>query len=300
MAVVLINEITGRDGSRDVDTNRRYRRTWLMRTSVPDDGVDVVLAASPVARNDPYEYVNTSGEVPTTVKDPLMVCIDVRASQDNANDPRDWRLTAEYVGIDDPLAQPAEVEYNPTRYQKSLVVDLDGKPVVNAANDPFETGITVDRTRFTLTISKPVLDWDPVAALEFQDSVNQETFVPTVGKPGFPAKTCKLTWGAKRVRRAGNTFYWLRTSVIDIDLEGWNVKLRNAGLNELVYDPAGEIVINKKRIWVGKPATEATSPQLLTPNGTYIGPLAPGSPLPAPLEFRGYNLKSWVTLDLQY
>ncbi|HEY1188529.1 MAG TPA: hypothetical protein VGE74_12830 [Gemmata sp.] len=301
MSVVFIQEMTGRDGSKDVDTNKRYRRTWIVRTDRPQDGAGVVLNAAPVAFNDIYQYEDDSGPISATITDPLAVCVDIRATQDNPNDPQDWRVTAEYAGIDDPLAQPADVEYSPTRYQKALVTDLDNKAVTNAAGDPFESGILVDRTRFTLTIVKPVLDWDAAAADEFNDSVNRDDFIPTPGKTAFKKETCKLTWGAKRMRRAGtNSFYWLRTAVIDIDKEGWKVKLRNAGFNELVYSgPPDEVLLKKIKIMIS-PGMEATSPQLLHPDGTAVGKLKPGDPVPPLLEFRGYNVKSWETLGLQY
>ncbi|QEG27573.1 hypothetical protein GobsT_23290 [Gemmata obscuriglobus] len=45
MSVVFVQEITGRDGSKDVDTNKRYRRAWIVRTSNPVDGANIVLAA---------------------------------------------------------------------------------------------------------------------------------------------------------------------------------------------------------------------------------------------------------------
>lgn len=305
MSVVYFKEITGRDGHKDVDTNKRYRRTWVVRTSNPVDGANIVLAAPGVpAFNDPYQYTDDVTVPSATITDYNAVCVDIRASQDNPDDPQDWRVFAEYVGVEDPLAQPAEVEISPTRYQKALVKDLTKptpKNVVNSAGDPFESGIVVDRTRFTITISKAVVDFNPRSFAEYQDSVNQETFLAAVHPPGFPAGTCKLTVGAKRMRRAGSkSFYWIRTAVIEVDLEGWKVKVRDAGLNELVYDAGGTTVVNKKRIWVGKPATEATSPQLLNPNGTYVGPLAPGAPVPAPLEFVGYESKSWIPLGLEY
>jgi hypothetical protein len=301
MAVAFIKEITGRSGSKDVDTNVRKRRTWIVRTDRPQDGADVVLAASPVAFNAAYQYTDDS-VVPDVVRtDPQAVCVDIQVSQDNANDPQDWRLVAEYAGVDDPVSQPAEVDYSPTRYQKSLVTDLDDFPVVNTAGDPFDGGITVDRTRFTLTISKPVLTWDPVAAMEYQDSVNLGTFLAAVHPPGFAPGTCKLTLSAKRVRRAGtSSFYWLRTAVIDIDKEGWRVKVRNAGMNELYYGgEGGELLLGKGPIFLAA-GQQATTPQLLNADGEYIGHIAPGDPVPDPLEFRGYESKSWGALGLEY
>lgn len=306
MAAAIVTEITGRDGSKDVDTNKRYRRTWLVRTTAPQDGASVVLAASPVAFNDAYSYVDDSTPgAPVTVTDAAAVCVDISVSQDNTNDPQDWRIVAQYAGVDDPVGQPAEVEYSPTRYQKALVVDVKGKPVVNSAFDPFESGITVDRTRFTLTLSKNVLTWDPVAMLPYQDSLNQSIFLAAVHPPGFAAGTCKLNISAKRMRRKGtNSFYWHRTAIIDIDIEGWQIKVRDAGFNELVRDPDTGEIKGDRKIMVGGPVGSsmrtgdyATSPQLLKLNGSA---LPRGATVPLPLPFDGYETKNWAPLGLEY
>lgn len=300
MAVVFVEEITGRQGSKDVDTNKQYRRTWIVRTSSPQDGASVVLAAPGIPLfNDPYQYLDDSDPFnPVPVTDTSAVAVQIQASQDNANDPQDWRVMVDYVGVEDPVVQPAEVEYTPTRYQKSLVKDVKDKPVVNSAKDPFEGGITVDRTRFTLTIVKAVPNWDPVAAVDYQESLNEQPFLQATHPPGFAPGTCKLTWGAKRVRRQGTlTFYWLRTAVIDIDKEGWKVKVRDAGLNYAVRDELNPAIIVKRAKIMIEPGVEATSPQLLDGDGA---PLLPGADVPDPLEFDGYFVKDWSGLGIEY
>lgn len=295
MAVAFVEEITGREGSKDVDTNKRYRRTWIVRTTKPQDGASVVLAAPGIpVFNDPYQYLDDSDPLaPVAVIDNTVVAVNISVAQDNPTDPQDWRIVVDYMGVEDPTAQPAEVEYSPTRYQKALVKDVAGVAVVNTAKDPFETGITVDRTRFTLTLTKAVLAWDPVAALEYQDSLNQFPFLQATHPPGFAGLTCKLNLGAKRVRRKGTinipeNFYWLRTSTIDIDKEGWKVKVRNAGFNEIVHGV-------KRQITDG--GVPVTSPQLLKADGSR---LPHGDPIPDPLEFDGYFVKDWSALGLEY
>jgi hypothetical protein len=263
-----------------------------VRTTAPQDGASVVLAAPGIpVFNDPYQYLDDSNPLaPIAVIDNTVVAVNIQVTQDNPDDPQDWRIVVDYMGVEDPTAQPAEVEYSPTRYQKALVKDVADVAVVNTAKDPFEGGITVDRTRFTLTLVKAVIDWDPVAALEYQDTLNQFPFLQATHPPGFLSLTCKLTWGAKRVRRKGTaTFYWLRTAVVDIDKEGWKVKVRNAGFNEIV----GGV----KRPILDAGGVPVTSPQLLKADGSR---LPHGDPIPLPLEFDGYFVKDWSALGLEY
>ena len=293
MAVAFIQEITGRDGSKDSDTNKRYRRTWVVRTDTPQDGASVVLAAPGVpVFNDTYNYLDDSDPFnPVPIYDLDAVVVDVQAIQDNPNDPRDWRVIVEYAGVGDPVSQPAEVEYSPTRYQKAILEDVNGVEIKNAAGDYFEGGITVDRTRFTLTIVKAVLTWNPVAALEYQDSLNQSWFLALAHPPGFAPQTCKLTWGAKRVRRAGTaSFYWLRTAVIDIDREGWRTKLRNAGYREFNATQGKAVEIMRT------PGVPISAPVLLAEDGAEL----PEGSTPATLPFDGYTTKDWSGLGLEY
>ena len=122
MAVQIVEEITGRNGSKDVDTNKDYRRIWIVRTSAPQDGANVVLAAPGIPLfNDPFMYLDdTDPDNPVPVVDDTAVAVKIVASQDNADDPLDWRVTVDYLGVEDPTLQPAEVEYSPTRYAEKV------------------------------------------------------------------------------------------------------------------------------------------------------------------------------------
>lgn len=293
MGVDFIQDITGRDGSKDVDTNKRYRRTWIVRTSSPQDGASVVLAAAGIpAFNDPYQYTDNSDPLSVVVvTDDAVVAVDIKAQQDNPNDPQDWRVVVDYFGVEDPVSQPPEVEYSPTRYQKALVEDVNNVTVANTAGDPFEGGITVDRARFTLAITKAIETWDPVAALVYQETLNQNDFLAATHPPGFAPGTCKLTLGAKRMRRAGTvSFYWLRTAVIDIDREGWKVKVRNAGLR--AYDAT----LNKAVQIIDAAGVPVSSPVLLAVDGAEL----PYGGTPLVQEFDGYETKDWNDLVLEY
>lgn len=298
MSVVAFTETTSRDGSQDVDSNKRYRRTFQVLTGTPQDGAAVVLAYAEIPNfNDAYAYTDdTVPEFPVLVIDGDAVVVQVEVSQDDDN-LQNWTVIVHYAGVEDPEAQPAEVDYSPTRYQKALVEDLDDEPVRNSAGDPFADGITVDRTRFTLVVTKNLVSFDPVEMLEYQDTVNQAPFLVEVHPPGFDAETCKLTVGAKRVRKQGTSqFYWAVRYEIDIDREGWRVKPRDAGFN--YYDA----VANKKLPII----SEATglpysTPQLLDGSGAVLP--QDGDPViagPGGAGFKGYEVKDWAPLGITY
>lgn len=296
MAVVHFEEVTGRDGSEDIETVRRYRRVFQVLCDTPQDGASVVLAHPLIPQfGDAYEYIDTTG-IPATVTDTEVVAVERRVEQGDGENLQNWRVTVEYAGVTDPEAVPAEVEYSPTRYQVSIIEDINDppKPVVNTAGDPFEGGITVDRTRGTLVIVRNKTNFDPVEASKYNDTLNEETFLGLVHPPGFAPGTCKLTIGAKRLRKRGRTeFYWQVRYEIDIDRRGWKVKVRNAGYRELVGPPGSK----EPRPIMLKPGVNATSPQLLAADGTA---LAVGAAIPPPLEFDGYETKPWSPLGIEY
>jgi hypothetical protein len=286
MAVVHFTETTGRSGETDLESNLEYRRTFQIVTDSPQDGPSVVRTFPLLpAMGDQYEVVDTSTGVPVAVVDVEAVVVAIRVEQDDEN-LQNWTVTVDYAGIEDPVSQPAEVNFDPVPFQKVLVDDVNGVPVMNAAGEPFEEGMTVDRHRFRLTIVKNVLDFDPAEALEYMDTVNEVPFME------FDPLECKLVIGATRVRRRGlDGFYWQVKAVIDIDRDGWTVKKRNAGYSRrlTVDGPAVPIVDQATGL---KPST----PIMLDQDGFRLGE---GDP-PTIVEFDGYETKDWTPLNLEY
>lgn len=304
MAVIHCKEVSGRSGSGDLDTNHRYTRAWQVITDDPQDGAKTVIDhpgipdygdVYRVMRWDPVLEVFTADVVEEDVN---AVVVSKRVTHDDPDNPNNWRVEVEYAGVDDPTAQPAEVEFEGVIYAESYIEDTDGKKVENSAGDPFESGLVRDQTRFVLTIAQNVLDgdWDPIAAEQYKDTLNEDPFLVgyfLTSPGGFPPGTCKLSRiGALRIRRSDNqTFYWRRRVVIDIDSRGWTQKVRDAGFHEL-----GPVTGKRRKIYTG-PGEAASTPQLLNGEGAR---LQPGDPVPDPLEFKPYRTKEWAALQLEY
>src|SRR5262249_18755392 len=204
--------------------------------------------------------------------------------------------TIRYAGIDDIDLLPWEVDYNPTRYQKPLLRDLSepSKRVLNTADDPFAGGVMVDRTRKTLVLVKPVLNWDPVMSDEYNDTLNLLPFLQGRHPPGFAPQTCKLTIGETRLPFPGNqTYFWRVRAEIDIDRRGWQSKPLNAGYHQKLTVLG--VPTRQKIILPG--GLTPSSPVPLDADGKY---LPPGAGDPLYLEFNGYEVKDWTLLNLEY
>lgn len=306
MQILWFKEIVGRDRGDDIDGNQNGRRTFQVLTDTAQGHGEQVLAHADMPKlGDFFQYVDGSTGADVTKTDFKLVAYRRRAEQLDADNLCNWTVTIEYIGVDEPEAQPAEVDFSPTRYQENMIDDESDpkKPVVNSAGDPFAEGVLRDRTRYTLTIVKNIADadWDPVTAESFQDSLNESPFL--AGKfpahpSGFPAGTCKLTLTAKRVRKVNakpgfKTFYWIRTATIEIDTRGWNAKVRDAGFRQIVAGVKRPII----DAFTGLPTAV---PALL--NGSGVKLSEGGTPVIAngPNGFKRYLTKNWGPLNVEY
>jgi hypothetical protein len=292
MQVIWFKEVTNRAREDDIDTNQRQNRTFQAITDAADGGPDQVIAYAEVpALGASLQYIDESSGAPVVVTDSTLVVVRRRAEQLDADNLCNWTVTIEYMGIGEPEVEPHDIEYSPTRYQEAMVDDVNGVPIVNTAGDPLIEGVMRDRTRFTITIVKNVLDgdWDPILADTYQDSTNLVAFLAARHPPGFPGDTCKLTLGAKRIRKKGlDTFYWRVTAVIDVDLAGWNAKVRSAGFR--YYDAA-----EAKPIPIIEEAHghQVVAPVLLAADGSRLPPTGTPVICNPPLGFKRYFTMDW-------
>lgn len=310
-AVLHFEEVTGRDHARTLQGEQRMTRVFQVITSSPLVGSTTVMGFDqsrtpfppPMVgsefngkpqRRVPQAgdwYVELDAQWNVVQSTPHVVCVDVRAQQTNADDLCEWTVTASYAGVDDPLAEPADVNIVRVPYQKALIKDLKGFPVVNSASDPFEAGVTVDRHRFKLVIQKNVLDFNPWVWEPYQDSVNKFALAMPKLPPGIANLTGKLTFEAERVRRAGNAdFYWRLKAEIDVNTrDGWKVRLRDCGYHFL--NGAGK---RAEIIMPGGGGGKPSTPQLLDGAGGILG--VGGEPVER--VFEGYEEKDWGPLGI--
>lgn len=318
--VVYFEETTRRDQARTLDGEQRMVRTFVAYTSSPlvasttVAAFDQTLAPFPAGypgaqwngkpeRRVPRpgdRYVELDADWNKVHENEHVVCAEVHVEAD-ADDPQKWHVTAQYAGVSDPVAEPHDVEWDEVPYQEAILVEAEALPpnpapraILNSAKDPFAEGVMRDKDRSTVTIVKNVISYDPVATRPYQNSTNAETVFAAQHPPGFPPGTAKIKIKAKRIRRSHNRdFYWRVTGVVEIDEQGWDARVRDAGFN---YLPGGDAAAKQPirshprfAAW-GGPSTA----QLLKPDGDLADP---DQPVPDPLTFRRYKRKSWGPLN---
>lgn len=293
MAVVHCEEVHGRSVEQDINGNKRYAKTFQLVTDDPTDGAKAV-----------HDFPGLPAYGQVHPEDANAFVVAKRPRHDDSGHPANWFCAVEYAGRDDPVSEPPEVSWSVTKYQKAVQRDVNDVPFVNSAGDPFESGATVDRTRFVLMIRRNVMTWDPTTSEGYIDSLNQGVFLAERHPPGFAAGTCKLSdLGADAVwlEDRSDIHFWRVTAKIEVNTEGWQTVVLDAGMHELVTNSVviGGIPVDvtyKKAIllWGGN---HAVSPQPLDGEGHALNPGDAPVYLP-PFEF--YETKDWTGLDLEY
>lgn len=303
MGVAHVKEVTDRDQSRDKIGNKRYTRTFQVLCDKQTDGAKVVLEDPDVPDyGDTWVQVESGGAVTDTDTDAFVV--DKRASQNDRENLQNWTVTVSYAGRADPVREPPEVSWAAVKYQKAIAKDVKNLPIANKAGDPFEGGLTVDRSRMVLTIRQNVLDFDPTDAVTYLNTLNELPFLLPRHPPlGFLAGQCQLVdlsgelvWleDAALLSESGRTIhYWRRTAKVEVAYPDWTLRPLNAGFNQKLAVP----VFGIDKVPIALPAGgRPSSPYPLDASGFMITSIGSATYL----AFEGYESKDWTPLNLEY
>ena len=156
MAVTEIYELfDGRGGGFSASDGRRYTRRFLALTDNPLDGPQTVKTALGVSYGDWYQPVGSADN------DRYCYLESLDAAQEEG-DGLGWIVTASYGWFDsntagggpkgDPLAFPIEVTWGWRNVETPVQYDINGNPVTNTANDPFDPPVMIDDARRVITI----------------------------------------------------------------------------------------------------------------------------------------------------
>jgi hypothetical protein len=196
MPVISVNDTQLRKGAWKSErknalvelVNRHYTRTLVVITNSVNDGPEVVIVAAGVPRiADQYVVGNDA--------DTIATCTNVVV--ESTESPFVWKVTAEYetdrlvqAALNNPLNQPAEVQWGSSRYERVLQRDQLGIPMCNTAGDKFDPPLTAEDSRPLLTVTLNSLLYDPAIAQLYQDACNTDVFA---GAAPYAAKMNSIT-----------------------------------------------------------------------------------------------------------
>lgn len=172
MTVLTVKEIwQGRDGSGDIQPNGEgvAQITRLFRC-VTDN------------RFDDAETVTQDTRLPNFGQShPSLVTATVRhkSAQNTPFSATVWIVTIGYSDkhevTENPLLQPAQIEWNTSQFQTIAVRDAFGRAIVNSAGDPFDPPPMKDDSRWAVSVKKNVASV-PFWVLDYRDAVNIDSF----------------------------------------------------------------------------------------------------------------------------
>ena len=258
---------------------RRYVRKFQVELEYwsgtnAQDIIDVVTATGVPRIGDPFTTgqhtdlgARCSKVNPTPTEEPrfwLVTC-------DYSNDPSDYGLPEKEVGQqanepgqsegkpndpnnpenkdgDDPLSQPAEIEWGEGQYSEiitkaTLVAgggDVENSAVTNSAGEPFDPPLQVERTFLTLRITRNQSDFDQKKSSGYKSTFNSTPFFD------FPPGSVKCkSITSISVFEKGKRF-WKTTYFFEIR-DSWDYELLDAGYWEIVAAERKEITFPNGR-----------------------------------------------------
>lgn len=269
MAIYSIKEIhEGRDGELLMDSRTRTRVFRTITTDNQDNAktVEDGIAASAFA-------VTLGSTYPT---DTNCYCHRIR-SNNAAFSKRVWVTTCEYVS-NDPLSEPAEIDWDTEKQSKILTKDKDDVWVVNSAGFFYDPPLEVDDSRINVRVSKNVAAMPLWFPLGYKDAVNSDQFsidgrTVAVGK----AKMNSVSLSAFQ-NKSGIPYRKLTMS-ISLSETGWDAYLLDSGF----YQIDSTNVARRVKIWADD-GNEPTQPWPLDGSGYKLA-----NPSPANVVYRQHR-----------
>ena len=277
----------GRDGDDEVAQRKgvsRYTRVFRVTTTANTDAAAVVLAAMPrlgaVYPGNPRAFLLR------------------RRARNESFSKRVWIVTLAYSTEkelqEDPLADPAETEWNTEQFQRPVFKNKAGQGILNSAGDPPDPPAQRDDSRITAVTNKN-LPTVPAWILAYRDAVNDAAFVlDGIAIPKGIAKMQAVRvskWQERndiRFRVVTMTMHFADTDDVD-----WPITFLDQGFREKI---AGKLFNIKNDPPPNGDGEEVTAPVPLDGNGVKLA-----NPTPANAVFNDeyvYDLLDFSVLPL--
>jgi hypothetical protein len=259
MAYTLFTEVAeGRQATVDSKYNRTYTRVFLIRTDSPTYG--------------PY-YAGSHPSLPLIFSaypdDANAFCVSLSPAQDQ-NDPRLWRVTAQYAyntdmaavnsapsgnpavdtqqqgqppasRVENPLSRPRDYSISTNAYPWAIEQDRFGNPLQNSAGDPFIPVPEIQKGGATITVglnstSSPSAAW--IGAIGY---LNASSY--TVGPYVIGAGLAKLNGVSASLAYENGVSYWRWQLTFEYRPDGWAWVVANKGKRQVnINDPTGPLI----------------------------------------------------------
>lgn len=226
MSVTAVQEHwEGREGTAEIGGRSQARRSFRVIVDHPRTSIPEVLSGV-----DP----NTGERIPVLgephPEDFNIYCVSATPVQRNKFL---WNVVASYASSqtgysDNPLDDPAEIEWDSDQFQKPAIADRDGLAIVNAAGDFPDPPPPMDDSRWTCLVRKNIAPAVPTWLSSYRNSLNDATFsVDGKSIAQGCAKLSRISIGTRQKR--GAIEFRVLTLCLHIADEGWALDVPNSG-----------------------------------------------------------------------
>jgi hypothetical protein len=225
MSVLTFKEIhSGRDADDDVGQRKaavgRYTRVFRVTTDSNDDDGAVVKASAPSLGvqhpSDPRAFLRR------------------RRARNESFSKRVWIVTCAYSTEfeieENPLADPADIDWVTEQFQRPFVKDRNGDAILNSAGNYYDRPVDGDDSRWTANVVKNV-SAVPTWLLDYRDAVNSDAFV----LDGLSVAIGEAKMQAIRISRQqerNDVPYRVLTMTIALNGDGWAKEELDQGFQE--------------------------------------------------------------------
>lgn len=217
------------DGSEGADYMVVHSRT-------ASDGILAVPEPYSPHPADPWTYVQNIGVMP-------------------GNGPKQWIVTVTYKSWQDPLNAPWQVSWSFASSNEPIDRDINDKAITNSAYETYDPPISKEADDLILRISRNEAAFDPLAALDYKNSVNSDYFYGA--GPGI----AKLNLWTGDLQVGGPQAWYAVNYEIQFRQDGWKRRLLDQGFRTFDADEGTYTTITDSE---GNPMSE---PTLLDGNG---------------------------------
>jgi len=204
--------------------------------------------------------------------DPYAYCINISVDGPDAQDGfANWTVTEEYDSVyelaENPVFEPAQIEWDGEKFEEVAVYDNTGDAIINSAGDPYEN-VMRERTRRVVSIRKNVSSV-PTWIITAEDAVNSSAFtVDGITVPTGMAKLGAPKLGAWQIRNGIR--YREMSMQMTLNKDGWNLQPMEVGFR--YRNGSGDLVKA-----VSDDGTDPTNPVCLKADGTLLANPTPST-----------------------
>lgn len=226
--------------------------------------------------------------------DPGAVCTAIRLRHKPEGLGQAWSVMAQYepfdpdrINPDDPTAVPILIRWGSATVERSIEIDLDNKPVVNSAGEPFMDPLAREIKLETLSVRRYEASYDPLVAGLYRGAVNDAAW--TVRGRTFAARTvrCLEITADEQYHNDFGIFYVVDYEFL-VDPAGWRAGILDRGLR---------MKVGANIVPIYRGGIPITVPCLLNGSGVPLPePLPVGTP-PVNLTFKVYPERDFTAFN---